>query len=156
MAFDLSGRWRPGKAEPIEERLGDISADLPYELQSKMFDHLTGVSLAGAGLTVTLIGSVLKDAPGIVWLSVIEFGLAAFVATVGNLKLIERLFQRKETMKSSKTAIMIAIALIGSGIGSLGMSVYYDGEGARAHQKDAAKGDADTPRTRPAKAEARD
>ena len=37
-----------------------------------MFDQLAAISLGGAGLTVTLIGSILKDAPGIVWLSVVE------------------------------------------------------------------------------------
>src|SRR4051794_14835536 len=127
MAFDLRERYR--RKDPVAERLEEVSADLPYELQSKMFDQLAGVSIAGAGLTVTLIGSVLKDAPGIVWISVIEFGLAAFVATTGNLKLIERLFERKETMKSSRIATLAAIALIGAAIGSLGMSVYYDGKG---------------------------
>jgi hypothetical protein len=133
MAFDLGGRFSRGSGEEVAERIDDISADLPYELQSKMFDHLSGVSLAGAGLTVTLIGSVLKDAPPIVWLSVIEFGLAAFVATTGNLKMIERLFQRRETIRTSKIATMATIALIGMAIGSLGMSVYYDRDGAHAH-----------------------
>ena len=46
-----------------DERVGDISVDLQYELQSKMFDQLATVSVAGAGLAVTLIGSMLSELP---------------------------------------------------------------------------------------------
>jgi hypothetical protein len=59
-------RWLQSSDTTVEERLGEVSADLPYELQSKMFDQLTALGLAGAGLTVTLIGSLLRDAPLIV------------------------------------------------------------------------------------------
>ena len=111
-----------------DDRIGETSPDLPFELQSKLFDQLAGMSIAGAGLTVTLIGSVLKDAPGIVWLAVIYFTIGAIVCITANLSLIEGLFERKDRRKRNKWQTALAVALIGMGTGSLGTSVYLDGK----------------------------
>lgn len=109
------------------------SPDLPFELQSKLFDQLAGMSIAGAGLTVTLIGSILKDAPGIVWLAVIYFAVAAIVCITANVGLIEGLFEGKDRRKRNKVLTAIAVALIGMGTGSLGASVYLDGKADHSH-----------------------
>src|SRR5215212_6566313 len=95
-------QWRESIGADFEERHADVSADLPYELQSKMFDQLAAVSVAGAGLTVTLIGTLLRDAPPVVWLPVILFGTAALLAVTGNIKLIDGLFAKQPTFVRSK------------------------------------------------------
>lgn len=110
-----------------QDEPNQTSADLPFELQSKMFDQLAAICLGGAGLTVTLIGSVLSNAPGIVWLSAVEFGLAALVALYGNIALINNLFERKESRKSSRIATGLCVGLLGMAVGSLCTSVYLDG-----------------------------
>ena len=61
-------RWRESMGEGVGERVDEVSAELPYELQSRMFDQLAAVGIGGAGLAVTPIGSLLKTAPRIVWL----------------------------------------------------------------------------------------
>jgi hypothetical protein len=121
-------QWRESIGADFEERHADVSADLPYELQSKMFDQLAAVSVAGAALTVTLIGSLLRDAPPMVWLPVILFGTAALLAVSGNIKLIDGLFAKRPTFVRSKVYTTLAVVLIGMAIGALSMSVYYDRE----------------------------
>ena len=115
------------------------SADLPYELQSKMFDQLAAISIAGAGLTVTLIGSVLAGAPGIVWLSVIEFGLAALAALCGNIWLIRDLFDGKYGPGRTKIMTAVCVGLLGMATGSLSMSVYLGDKPGAAHHHQSAK-----------------
>jgi hypothetical protein len=112
----------------VEKRNEDgISPDLPYELQSKMFDQLAAFSLGGAGLTVTLIGSSLRNAPAIVWLAVVEFAIAALVCMAANINLINSLLSGTASHSRSRLMTAIASILIGMGIGSLAMSVYIDG-----------------------------
>jgi NADH:ubiquinone oxidoreductase subunit 6 (subunit J) len=108
------------------------SPDLPFELQSKLFDQLAAMSIAGAGLTVTLIGSILKNAPGIVWLAVIYFAVAAIVCITANIGLIDGLFEGKDRRKRNKWLTALSVMLIGMGAGSLGASVYLDGQGDHA------------------------
>lgn len=124
----LREHWRESIGAGVEERLDQVSADLPYELQSKMFDQLAAVGIAGAGLAVTLIGSLLRDAPPIVWIPVILFGLAALFAVSGNNNLIDGLFRQRPTLRRSKLYVGAAVGLIGMAIGSLSMSVYHDGK----------------------------
>jgi hypothetical protein len=124
----LRQQWRESLGEGVEERVDQVSADLPYELQSKMFDQLAAAGVAGAGLTVTLIGSLLRNAPGIVWLPVILFGAAAFIAISGNSILIDGLFRQRATLKRGRLYVAAAVGLIGMAIGSLSMAVYKDGE----------------------------
>ena len=92
-----------------------------------MFDQLAAFSLGGAGLTVTLIGSSLRNAPAIVWLAVVEFAIAALVCMAANINLINSLFSGTASHSRSRLMTAIASILIGMGIGSLAMSVYIDG-----------------------------
>lgn len=116
-----------GHGADADERVADTSADLAYELQSKIFDQLATVGVAGAGLAVTLIGSILRDAPNDVWFSVIFFGMAAVTAISGNRKLVDALTLRQPCMRRSKRDMQIAMMLIGMAIGWLSMSVYAQG-----------------------------
>lgn len=111
-----------------QERIEEVSADLPYELQSKIFDHTATVAIAGAGLSVTLIGSVLQHAPPTVWISVVAFGAAAYTAGAGNSALVEGLFRRQPTLKRSKNFQALAGMFLGVAIGVLSYSVYVTGE----------------------------
>ena len=111
----------------IDERVDETSPDLAYELQSKMFDQLGTVGIAGAGLAVTLIGSTLDNAPKDVWLSVILFGLAAVTAISGNQKLVDSLNRRQPGLQRSKLDTKIALLLVGMAVGWLSMSVYVEG-----------------------------
>ncbi|MDY7522547.1 hypothetical protein [Sphingomonas sp. 10B4] len=122
-------RLKPG-ADFIEERPESVSADLPYELQSKIFDQLATVGIAGAGLSVTLIGSLLQNASRVVWLSVILFGLAAITSVGANVRLIDGLTQRRPVLRRTKLDVQIAMGLIGMAIGCLCMSMYYEGNRA--------------------------
>lgn len=119
---------KPAPESVALERTDEVSADLPYELQAKIFDHTATVALAGAGLSVTLIGSVLQDAPPTVWLSVVGFGAAAYTAGAGNSALVEALFRRQPTLKRSKDFQMLAGVFLGMAIGVLSYSVYVTGQ----------------------------
>jgi len=120
--------WQKFTGDEVNERLEGVSADLPYELQSKMFDQLATVSVAGAGLAVTLIGSLLRKAPPEVWFSVVFFGIAALTAVSGNIRLIEGVSSRRPILRRSKLDMSIAMALIGAASGVLSVSIYYDGD----------------------------
>lgn len=125
---------RPAEQEPIAE----VSADLAYELQAKMFEQLAAISAAGAGLTITLIGSILRGASPIIWLAVIEFAIAALVALMAQQQLVEGLFSRQATRRKARTMTLITIILIGMGIGSLGASVLLEGNTGRQAEARAA------------------
>jgi len=120
-------KWWGAGAGAADEQPENVSPDLPYELQSKMFDQLATVSIAGAGLAITLIGSLLRNASLEVWLSVIFFGLAAITAVSGNIRLIDGVFRRRPILRRSKLDIAVAMTLIGAAAGFLSMSVYSEG-----------------------------
>ena len=118
-------------ATDVVERLEDVSADLPYELQSKMFDQLATVGVAGTGLSVTLISSLLRDAPSTVWIAV-AFAIAALTSIDGNVRLINNLTLRRSAMRASKIQTGLAIAWIGVGAGFLSMEIYSAGDAKSA------------------------
>lgn len=103
-----------------------ISADLPIELQSKLFDQLAAMGVGGAGLVITLAGSLLQGHK-LIWMAAAEFGLVAMIAMAGQFHLIEALFHGKPIRKQSRLLTIIAIMLMGMGIGSLGTSVFLEG-----------------------------
>ena len=120
---------------PIDEQaeLDRISPDLPYELQSRMFEQLAAAGVAGAGLTITLVGTILKGS-ALIWLATVEFTLAAIVAFAGQSQLIASLGARKPVRRTTQITVMIAVMLIGMGVGGLGMSVYLEGKTDSAEQ----------------------
>jgi len=111
------------KADANDERIEEISSDLAYELQARLFEQLANVNLGGAGLAITLAGSILRGSP-LVWISVVEFGIGALVALSAHNGLIGRLFARQRTRGRARLMTMLCMMLIGMGVGSLGAAVY--------------------------------
>jgi uncharacterized membrane protein len=109
-----------------------FSADLPYELQSKLFEQLATMGVAGAGLVITLRGSILSDASALIWMGAVEFGLAALVALAAQMGLIEGLMARKVSRRQNQMMTIIAVVLIGMGVGTLGTSVFLEGKPGKA------------------------
>ncbi len=105
------------------EEMEGVSIDVALELQSKMFEQLATVGLGGAGLVITLAGSILPQTP-VVWLAAAEFGLGAMAALSAQSHLIDAIFRRAPQRRRSRLMTMIAVVLIGMGVGSLGMSVF--------------------------------
>ncbi len=122
------------------DRTDEVSADLPYELKSKMFDQIANVGIAGTGLAVTLIGSTLRDAPPVVWLSVVLFAGAAFTAIGGNQKMIDSLSKRQPCLQRSKRDMGMATMLLGIAVGWLSMSVYLESQRQQTPANIAAEG----------------
>lgn len=112
--------------------VAQVSADLAYELQSKLFEQLATLGVAGAGLVITLRGSILSDASPVIWLGAIEFALAAMVALAAQINLIESLFALKSSHRRSQVMTIMAVLLIGMGIGTLGTSVFLEGEASHS------------------------
>jgi hypothetical protein len=113
------------KPERAPERIEQISPDLPYELQSRLFEQLTTLSLGGVGLTITLSGTILRSEP-LTWISTFEFGLAALFALSAQQTLINYIFQRKPVQKRSRVMTVLCTLLIGMGAGSLGAAVFLN------------------------------
>jgi hypothetical protein len=105
------------------EEMEGVSIDVALELQSKVFEQLAAVGLGGAGLVITLAGSILPASP-VVWISAVEFGLAAMVALTAQHHLIDAIFRRAPQRRRSRLMTVVAILLIGMGVGSLGTSVF--------------------------------
>ena len=116
----------------IDDRADAVSVDLAYELQSKMFDQLATIGVAGAGLAVTLIGSTMRGASAMVWLSVFLFAVAAMTAVSGNQKLIDSLSRRQPALQRSKRHVQFATMLVGMAIGVLSMSAYLESQRLQA------------------------
>lgn len=115
-------RLQEAKSEPI------ALTDLAYELQSKLFEQLAAMGVAGAGLVITLKGSILSGASGLIWIAAAEFALGAFVAFGAQLTLIEGMFAANISRRRLQIMLVIAVLLIGMGIGSPGMSVFLEGK----------------------------
>jgi hypothetical protein len=111
--------------------LASVSADLAYELQSKLFEQLATMGVAGAGLVITLRGSILSEASPIIWMGAVEFGLAAMVALAAQIGLIEGLFSRKLSRRPTQLMTILAVVLIGMGVGTLGTSVFLEGKSSQ-------------------------
>ena len=116
--------------------MSNVSADLPYELQSKLFDQLATMGVAGAGLVITLRGSILSEASPLIWMGAIEFGLAALVALAAQMSLIEGLFASRVSRRRTQIMTILAVVLIGMGVGTLGTSVFLEGKSSQAPAED--------------------
>ena len=112
----------------VASGIEEVPAGLPYEIQHKLFEQMTTLGTAGAGLTITLIGSVLKGAGFLAWMSVIWFGLAALVSLAAQMSLAEALFNRTSFRRTGRIMAMAGAVLLGMGVGSLGAGVLLLGK----------------------------
>jgi hypothetical protein len=119
-------------AAPSVGSLIGVSTDLAFELQSKLFEQLATMGIAGAGLVITLRGSILSEASPIIWMGAVEFGLAAMVALAAQIGLIEGLFSLKLSRRRLQLMTILAVVLIGMGVGTLGTSVFLEGKESKA------------------------
>jgi len=99
------------------------SRDLAHDLQFRTLEQLTNLGIGGAGVTITLIGGVLKNVGPFVWLATLEFGVAAFAALLGQIDLTNKVLEDKEPTHT-KRYTMTAIFLLAMGVGSLATSVF--------------------------------
>lgn len=112
----------------LSERIEETSADLAYELQAKLFEQLTTVSLAGLGLTITLSGTILSGAR-LTWMSSVVFGIAALIAISAQQDLIGHLFDRRAVRKRSDLMTRLCLISVGMAAGSLATAVFLEGPG---------------------------
>jgi hypothetical protein len=103
------------------------AGEFAYEVQLRLFEQLTTISVAGAGLTITLIGSVMKDIGLLGWLSVIWFGLAAICALPGQFALAQQFDFTGPPRRTYRITAVLAVIFIGMGIGALGTGVVLAG-----------------------------
>lgn len=104
-----------------------VSPDLPVELQAKLFEQLTAAGVGGAGLTITLVGTILQGS-ALVWIATAEFTLAAMVALSGQFHIIEALTKKQPVWRKARIVTIVAVLLIGMGIGSLATDVFVEGK----------------------------
>lgn len=90
---------------------------------SKYFDLLASFGIGGAGLAITLAGSILKAQPIYALMAAAECGVAAILSLNGQSRLIADLFAKGEFLKRIKALAGGAAALIGMGVGTLAASV---------------------------------
>lgn len=115
-----------------------VSPDLPIELQAKLFEQLTAAGVGGAGLTITLVGTILQGS-ALVWIATAEFTLAAMVALSGQFYIIEALTKKQPVWRKARIVTIIAVLLIGMGIGSLATDVFVEGKQERQAAVEASK-----------------
>lgn len=65
-------------------------------------------------------------------MAAIEFGLAALVALGAQMSLIEGLFASRIPRRRMQIMLVLAVLLIGMGVGTLGTSVFLEGETAKS------------------------
>lgn len=100
------------------------SPDLAHSLQFETLKEITTLASAGAGLAVTLAGSVLKSFSFAIWASIVAFALAALLAFAAQIACVDQLFANKSDRRKTRLTMLAAVLLIGIGIGQLGTGVY--------------------------------
>jgi hypothetical protein len=111
------------KKEEAQERIEETNPDLPYELQSRLFEQFATFGLGGAGLSITLASSLLQGSP-LVWMATASFAIAAVQALAGQQGMIERLFKRQAARATIKLSNTICAFLIGIGVGTLAAGAF--------------------------------
>jgi hypothetical protein len=99
------------------------SRDLAHDFQFRTLEQLTNLSLGGAGVTVTLIGGILKNVGPFVWIATVEFAIGAFAALVGQIDLTNMLLAGKKPERS-RYYVMAAVFFLAMGVGSVSTSVF--------------------------------
>ena len=100
------------------------SADLPHTLQFQTFNQVATLSTAGAGLAITLAGSLLSDFTLPIWLAVFCFALSALLCLIAQISGVEKLFDGLPSRIVLRNYALAAIFLMAIGIGALGSGVF--------------------------------
>ena len=111
------------------ERVEETSADLAYELQAKLFEQLTTVSLGGLGLAITLSGTILSGTR-LTWMSSLGFAIAALIAISAQQELIDHLFDRRAARTRTKLMMRLCLIFVSMAAGSLATAVFLEGPGS--------------------------
>ena len=106
-----------------ETPAADAPQPLAHELQFRLFEQITTLGTAGAGLTITLIGSVLSEAGFLAWMAAIWFGAAALLSLTAQTALTDTLFAGRSFRSRGRILALVCSLLIGMGVGALGASV---------------------------------
>lgn len=109
-------------SETAAEASARTSRDLAHDLQFRTLEQLTNLGIGGAGVTITLIGGVLKSLGALVWMATAEFGIAALLALVGQIDLTSHLLANKEPRRT-RVYTLIAVLFLAMGIGAIATDV---------------------------------
>lgn len=101
--------------------------EFAYEIQLRLFEQLTTIGVAGTGVIITLMGTVLKDGGIIGWIAVVWFALAAVLAIAGQFSMTQLTDFSQPPPKRLRLLAQVAVFLIGMGMGALGGSVLLTG-----------------------------
>jgi hypothetical protein len=99
------------------------SSDLVHELQFQTFNQVATLSTAGAGLSLTLAGTMLGSFTLPVWLSVFCFACSALVCLQAQVSGVQLLFDKKPSRRTLYAFARVAVFLMAIGIGALGTGV---------------------------------
>ena len=103
------------------------TADVPHTLQFQTFNQVATLSTAGAGLAITLAGSILSDFTLPIWIAVICFSLSALISLVAQIAGVEKLFDAQPSRALLRNYALTAVFLMAIGIGALGTGVFISG-----------------------------
>jgi hypothetical protein len=109
--------------ETAAETRARTSRDLAHDLQFRTLEQLTNLGVGGAGVTITLIGGVLRNLGPFVWIATVEFGITAFAALLGQVDLTNNVLLNKEPTRT-RNYTMVAVFFLAMGVGSLATSVF--------------------------------
>ncbi|MFN3667885.1 MAG: hypothetical protein ACK4VY_01100 [Brevundimonas sp.] len=103
------------------------SADVPHTLQFQTFSQVATLSTAGAGLAITLAGSILSDFKLPIWIAVLCFSLSALISLVAQVAGVEAMFLRRPSRAMLRNYALGAVTFMAVGIGALGSGVFLAG-----------------------------
>jgi hypothetical protein len=120
-------RLKHDEREPVTESAAPKKAAksaIEYDLQFRGLEQIANLGVGGAGVTITLVGGVLRNMSLFVWMATIEFGLAALIALSAQWALIGEASGRMSAPDRARYSGLTGIALIGMAVGTLAASVF--------------------------------
>lgn len=102
----------------------DGSAEAAHDFQFRLLEQMTTIGTAGAALTITLVGGVLRSDGLLTWVTVALFGGAALLSILAQSTMTRELYRndpRPDRYRILSFAIIFSIAL---GTGALGVCVF--------------------------------
>jgi hypothetical protein len=97
----------------------EIPPGLTYQLRFDQFKQITTLSVASVGGVLVLLQAGYLQAGGRSWAVVAAFALSAALSLFGQDKLVEGLEAGAGRTPAAKAFLLLALALMGAGIGML-------------------------------------